>query len=397
MGKQKQYVIDTNVLLEDPESLFKLRNGSENSVHIPYHVLLELNKLKKDPRLGTIATTVIHNLSRNPGTYQFLKTGAIARSFSDLVDIHILDEIRDSELEDPILVTNDRVFQLQANMHGIASESYRESEPFSSEPDYYTGFVQNREERLPNAFMWGDRGKPIFFGPNGDKRIDYEHKVWSVQPRTVYQNLALELMTHPDIPIVSAQSNAGYGKSFLALASALYMTFEKKKFEKIYMVKPMIEIGQKMGYLPGKIEEKMEPYIRYVNDLLLKLHRLRPVNKIFTDPDTYPPQCDPKRFELLPLAYIRGMNIENSVVIIDEIQNMSRNECQALLSRMGEGVKCICLGDIFQVDNPYLNTENNGMKWVVNKFRGSKIYAHIVLKGDKSRGPITDLVIRSGL
>jgi len=91
------------------------------------------------------------------------------------------------------------------------------------------------------------------------------------------------------------------------------------------------------------------------------------------------------------------MNIENAVVIIDEMQNMSRPECRALLSRMGEGVKCICLGDIHQVDHPYLNSENNGLNWVVSKFTGSKIYGHMVLKGDKSRGPITDLVIKSGL
>ena len=398
MENQKHYVIDTNVLLEDPDAIFKLRNGHENSVHIPYHVLLELNKLKKDPRLGIIATSVIRNLSQHQDQYEIIKAGAVAKSFRDQVDLHILDEIRTSDLKNPILVTNDRVFQLQANLHGITSEPYRESEPFRSEPDHYTGFVKSREESMPNAFLWGERGKPVFFGPAGEKVIDYEHKVWNVHPRTIYQNLALELMTHPDILIVSAQSNAGYGKSFLALASALTLTFEKKMFEKIYVVKPMIEIGQKMGYLPGKIEEKMEPYIRYVNDLLLKLHRLRPVKKIFTHPeDVYPPQYDPRRFELLPLTYIRGMNIENAVVIIDEIQNMSRNECRALLSRMGEGVKCICLGDIHQVDHPYLNMDNNGMNWVVNKFRGSKIYAHIELKGDRSRGPITDLVIRSGL
>ena len=91
------------------------------------------------------------------------------------------------------------------------------------------------------------------------------------------------------------------------------------------------------------------------------------------------------------------MNIENAVVIIDEMQNMSRSECRSLLSRMGEGVKCFCLGDIHQVDNPYLNIDNNGMNWVVNKFKGSRIYGHLELRGDKSRGPITDLVIRSGL
>jgi PhoH-like ATPase len=145
------------------------------------------------------------------------------------------------------------------------------------------------------------------------------------------------------------------------------------------------------------VDEKMEPYTRYLSDLVRKLHQLRPANRILSNPDEFPPVFNTRRFELLPLTYIRGMNIENAVVIVDEIQNMSRAECRALLSRMGEGVKCICLGDIHQVDNPYLNIENNGMTWVVKKFRGHRIYAHIVLKGEKSRGPITDMVIKSGL
>ena len=147
----------------------------------------------------------------------------------------------------------------------------------------------------------------------------------------------------------------------------------------------------------GRIDEKMEPYTRYVTDLIIKLHRLRAANKIFIDPEIYPPRFNSKTFEILALTFIRGMNIENAVVIIDEMQNMSRAECRALLSRLGEKVKCICLGDIHQVDNPYLNQENNGLNWIVRKFKGSKIYSHILLKGDKSRGPITDLVISSGL
>ena len=216
-------------------------------------------------------------------------------------------------------------------------------------------------------------------------------------PRTVYQNLALELMTSEEIPIVSIQSEAGYGKSHLALASALYLTLEKKRFNKIYVVKPMIEIGQKLGFLPGSLREKMEPYNKYISDLVLKLHGVRPANKLFLDAQAYPPLYDPKRFELLPLAYIRGMNIENAVIIVDEMQNLSRSECRSLLSRMGENVKCICLGDTRQIDNPYLNRDNNGLNWVVKKFKGNRLYAHLVLKGEKSRGPITDLVIRTGL
>jgi PhoH-like ATPase len=397
MAKQKSYIVDTNVLLDDPTSLIKLRNGNENRIFIPYHVLLELNKFKKDPRLGHIVSKVIQHLTDYPDDFTVLKANGIAKSFTGLVDHFILDEIQSNSLSEPILVTNDKMLQLQARLRGIRSEAFKESAPFKSEAEHFTGFVESREELVPNAFMWNEKGKPVFHGPDGEKVIDYQHKIWNVTPRNVYQNLAFELLSTPDIHLVSMQSDAGYGKSFIALAMALYLTQEKKSHEKVYVVKPMVEIGQKLGYLPGRVEEKMEPYTRYISELVMKLHRLRPANRIFVNPDEYPPRFNTKRFELLPLTFIRGMNIENSVVIIDEIQNMSRAECRALLSRMGEGVKCICLGDIHQVDNPYLNIENNGMNWVVKKFRGNKVYAHIVLKGDKSRGPITDLVIKSGL
>ncbi len=397
MTATKNYVIDTNVLLEDPGAVLKLRNGNENNIFIPYHVILELNKFKKDPKLGHIVSKVIEVLVDHSESYNVLKSSEIAYPFTNLVDNYILDEIQKSGLEQPILVTNDKIFQFQAGLRGIHSEAYKESVPFKSEAEYYTGFVENQGKRIINSFMWGDQGKPVFIGANGEKLIDYQHKIWNVVPRTVFQNLALELMINPDIHIVSIQSEAGYGKSHLALAVALYLTQEKRTHEKIYVIKPMIEIGAKLGYLPGNIDEKMEPYTRYITDLILKLHRQRPANRLFLNNGNSVLQFDPKRFELLPLAYIRGMNIENSVVIIDETQNLCRIECRALLSRMGEGVKCFCLGDIRQVDNPYLNQENNGLNWVVNKFKGNRIYAHIVLKGDKSRGPITDLVISSGL
>jgi PhoH-like ATPase len=397
MENQKHYIIDTNVLLEDPDSIFKLRNGNENSVYIPYHVLLELNKFKNNPKLGHIVARVIQHLIDYPDKFILLQTHQIADSYANLIDNYILDEIQGSGLNRPILVTNDKILQLQAGMRGIQSEIYKESVPFKSEAEYFTGFITAEDDPVPNAFAWNEQGKPVFLGVAGEKIIDYQHRIWNVTPRNIYQNLALELMVNPDIHLVSLQSDAGYGKSFLALAVALYLLLEKKYYDKIYVIKPTIEIGQKLGYLPGKVEEKLEPYIRYVLDLVYKLHRMRPANKIFVDADIYPPTLDPKRFEILPLAYIRGMNIENAVVIIDEMQNMARSECRAMLSRMGEDVKCFCLGDIHQVDNPYLNQENNGLNWVVKKCKGSKIYSHMVLKGDKSRGPITDLVISSGL
>jgi PhoH-like ATPase len=395
--KVKNYVVDTNVLLDDPGALAKLRNGHENNVFIPYHVLLELGKFKKDPRLGRTVARVIHHLNDAPDDYAVLKPAKLSQGFSNLVDGHILDEIETAGLSEPILVTNDRMFQIQARLRGIHSESYRNAAPFQIPAESITGFVPEGEEPAPNLFRWNESGRPVLCTSSGERVIDFTHRIWNVQPRSIYQNLAFELMIHPDIHVVSIHSAAGYGKSFLALASALYLMLERKHYNKVYLVKPMVEIGQKLGYLPGRVEEKMEPYTRYILDLLVKLHRLRSAARIFSTAEIYPPQLDRKRFEILPLTYIRGMNIENAVVIIDEMQNMTRAECRALLSRLGEGVKCLCLGDIHQVDHPYLTTENNGMNWVVSSFSGSRIYAHLVLKGEKSRGPITDLVIKSGL
>ena len=104
-----------------------------------------------------------------------------------------------------------------------------------------------------------------------------------------------------------------------------------------------------------------------------------------------------EKFEILPLAFIRGMNIEDAVVIIDETQNLSRMEIRALLTRMGENTRCFCLGDTRQVDNPYLNESNNALNWIVRMMKGFDNYGHLVLRGAKSRGPVTDMVLKSGL
>ena len=396
--KRKNYVLDTNVLIENPLSILSLKNGNENEIFIPYHVLIELNKLKTNPRLRHIVTKVIDVLLDNRDSLHFIRNDSSVSPFTqEIVDNYILDEIKEcKDLTDPILVTNDRILQLQASLSDISSEEFKDSKPFESESQTYTGFMENGADPIPNSFRWVE-GKPVMHCPDGEKTISYSLSLWSVKPRTVYQNLAMELMQAPHVDMVTIQSEAGFGKTFLALAAAFYLVLEKRLFEKIYVVKPTIELGAKMGYLPGDIEEKMEPFVKYIHDLALKLHTLRPANKLFLNPGQEPLKYNPKKFEILPLAYIRGMNVENSFVVIDEAQNLSRAEMRALLTRMGEGVKCVCLGDTSQVDNPYLNQENNGLNWVVRKFKGFENYAHMVLKGEKSRGPITDLVLKSKL
>lgn len=394
----KNFVLDTNVLIENPKCINALRNGNENRIHIPYTVLTELDALKRDSRIGHVVAQAVTSILEDPKVLIFAPNGhGFTPDMS--ADDRILREIgHQNGLAEPILVTNDRILQLKARVFGIPSEGYRDSVPFQSESQIYTGFVEEGEDPVPNSFRW-ESGIPVFHGADGPKAITYSHEIWGSKPRTVYQNLALELMLDPRLDLVSLQSEAGYGKTFLALAAALYLTLERKDnpYKRIYLVKPIIEIGAKMGYLPGDVEEKMGPYVRYITDLLLKLHEIRPANRIFQDPQADTLKLNPKRFIIQPIAYIRGMNMENCIVIVDEMQNLSRGETRALLTRMGEGVKCFCLGDTRQVDNPYLNEANNGLNWVVKKLKGYRNYAHMVLKGEKSRGPITDIVLKSKL
>ena len=404
MGR-KNFVLDTNVLIENPECIPNLRNGEENNIFIPYHVLIELNSLKNTTRLRHIVSRVVDALIAHKEHINFIHNDASTSSFTEeIVDNHILNEISYSAIENPILVTNDKILRLQAGLSDIACEEFKDSKPFKSESQSYTGFLEPHEETVPNAFRWHE-GKPVFFpatvngtpAPQEGEAICYQQETWGIRPRNVYQNLALMLMQREGIDIVSIQSEAGYGKTFLALATALYLVLERKQYSKIFMVKPLVELGAKLGYLPGDVGEKMEPYMKYVHDLLLKLHGERPANRIFINPNDDIVRYNPKRFEILPLNYIRGMNIEDAIVIVDETQNLSRAEVRALLTRMGENVKCFCLGDTRQVDTPYLNEENNGLNWIVRKFKGYNNYAHLVLKGDRSRGPITDLALKAKL
>lgn len=392
----KNFVLDTNVLLENPMSIRSLRNGNENRIILPYTVLEELDKLKRDQRLSHLVAQTVREIESDTGIDILQPEPRTAGK--SLNDDKIIEEIVNSGIAEPILVTNDRIMQIKARMHNIRSEYYKDSYPFQSESQAFTGFIDPDQAPLPNSFRW-EEGIPVFFAKEGPRPIDYQHRIWGVKPRNVYQNLAFELFVHPDIHVTSVQSEAGYGKTYLALASALHLVLEAKDnpFRKIYLIKPVIEVGTKMGYLPGDAEEKMAPYIRYVRDLLHKLHDIRPANRIFQDGVKNGLELNSKRFEILPLAYIRGMNIEDAVVIVDEMQNLSRTETRSLLTRMGEGVKCFCLGDTRQVDNPYLNESNNGLNWLVKKCKGKKGYAHLVLKGEHSRGPITDMVIQSGL
>lgn len=399
---EKTYVLDTNVLLDAPNAVKVLQND-ENKVCITWTVLQELDKLKGQTKTRHKAVEAIKALEETPKVTFLHNTVELSDKYSP--DDCILHEIKASELTDPILVTNDLMLRLKAQkIHGIQAQPYKEMVPFKAESQKVTGFskltydAEGNEEIETidwNCFYWKE-GKLYFYSrKDGHRKIDYENTPWGISPKTPYQNAALELMLDPTFDLVTVQSEAGFGKTFLSLASALYLAFEEKFYKKIYVLKPNIEIGQELGFLPGGLDEKLDPYFRNVHNLLLKLHEKRPCNRAFKkdiEDLTSISSVNKNKFEYVPLNFLRGMEFSDCVVIIDETQNLTKDQLKTVLSRMGENVKCFCTGDTEQVDNPACNPENNGLNWAVKLFHGEPNYAHIVLKGTADRGPICSLV-----
>ena len=393
---KKNYVLDTNVLLENENCIEILRNGEENEIFIPATVIEELDKLKRDKGKRHQVMRAIEALEEHKEHIKIISNGVKHES----PDNNILKEIQSNmdKIDEPIFVSNDKLLRFKATKQEIASEEFRYSNPFQSESQKYTGFVdvESGDEYEKNCFYWKD-GRLYFNDQYGHEVKVEDKEVWKVAPRTQYQKAAIELITNESIDLVTIQSEAGFGKTFIALASMFDQVFEKKNFKKIYVFKANIEIGNELGFLPGDVDEKMYPYFRPVQDLMEKLHDLRPANRAWDDSQATKLELNRKFVEMLPINFLRGMNIDDAIVLIDEVQNLSRDELRTVLSRMGENVKVICTGDVRQIDNIHLNQENNGLNWMVRLFRGQPNYGHIVLGGNKSRGPIADLVRESGL
>lgn len=404
---KKNYVIDSNILLQDPNAITTLINGEENNVFIPIRTILELDKLKREGKLNHLISRAISSISKNMDKIKIIQT----ENFEDIdhPDIKILKDIKDSKLEDPILVSNDKIFRLISSWRDVEAQEYLNILPFKSESEIWSGILLENEENKHNAknyFVWKE-GK-IYFKQHNKKEIIIDHinKAWEVTPRKslgrknkdnieIYENLALELLLNNDIKLITLQGTAGAGKSYISLAAALETVLVKKLYDKIIIIKPIVEVGDKIGYLPGTEKEKLEPHIRYLYSHLEKLKKNKDTKSIYKkgSNDIF----DPSKFEIIPMTYLRGADIENAFVIIEEAQNCSRDAIRTILTRLGYNTKVVLTGDTKQVDAQGLSPLNNGLNWTVQKMKDSSIYAHLCLKSDRSRGPIAEAVIKSGL
>ena len=455
----KLFVLDTNVLMHDPTSLFRFE---EHDVYLPIGTLEELDDHKKglsdvsrnarqasrflDEIVSTIAKSggVAGDISRGialtakageaPTGRLFLQTEAIA---SDLpatlpmgkVDNQILAVVRHLQRANPqrqvILVTKDINMRIKARALALAAEDYSNDKVLEDSDLLYTGVL-----KLPADF-WDTHGKDMeswkkeghtyyrvrgpmvpqlyvnqfVYDESGDRPLyavvkersgrvavletlrDYSHaknSVWGITSRNREQNFALNLLMNPAVDFVTLLGQAGTGKTLLALAAGLTQVLDEKRYTEIIVTRITVPIGEDIGFLPGTEEEKMTPWMGAFEDNLDVLNTTDDSGGEWGRAATR--DLVRSRIKIKSLNFMRGRTFINKFLIIDEAQNLTPKQMKTLVTRAGPGTKVLCLGNIAQIDTPYLTEGSSGLTYVVDRFKGWGHSGHVTLaRGERSR------------
>jgi PhoH-like ATPase len=241
------------------------------------------------------------------------------------------------------------------------------------------------DELIPNHYfiLKNESASALaYFNPVLEKieRVE-KSPAYKILPRNAEQVFALHAIRNPKVKLVTLQGVAGTGKTLLALAGALDI---KKNFKQIYLARPIVPLSNKdIGYLPGEIKDKLNPYMEPLWD------NLKFIQNQFSEADKeykkISDALDTEKLVITPLAYIRGRSISNVCFIVDEAQNLTPHEVKTIITRAGENTKIIFTGDIYQIDTPYLDAQSNGLSYLIDKIKHHQIYAHVRLeKGERS-------------
>lgn len=448
----KLFVLDTNVLMHDPSSLFRF---AEHDVYLPMVTLEELDDHKKGmsevsrnarqvsrsldelvkAKQGSIEVGLVLSALGNDdakGRLFFqtqmmvgtLPTGLpVGKADNQILGVvRSLKELRtDREV---VLVSKDINMRIKATALGLLSEDYFNDQVLEDTDLLYTGCLQ-----LPDNFWdkhakgvesWQQGGTTFYrvSGPmvasmlvnqfvsidgetpisalvreiNGKTAVlqtlkDYSHiknAVWGIAARNAEQNFALNLLMNPDIDFVSLLGQAGTGKTLLALAAGLTQVVESKRYTEIIMTRATVPVGDDIGYLPGTEEEKMQPWMGALEDNLEVLNKTDPASGEWGRQATL--DMIRSKVKIKALSFMRGRTFINKLLIIDEAQNITPKQMKTLITRAGPGTKVICMGNIAQIDTPYLTEGSSGLTYVVDRFKGWPHSGHITLqRGERSR------------
>lgn len=428
-------MLDTNVLLQDPRSIFSFE---DNDVVIPAVVLEEVDSKKRYmDEIGRNARQVsklIDSLRENGKLHEKIQLengGSLRielnhRSFQQLQEIfvektndnRILAVAKNLFLEEQskengcpvILVSKDALVRVKADAIGLYAEDYL-SDRVVEVNHIYTGFceIYVNSEMLKSFYEKGEiplsdfpqnfysyphqflimrdalnsSGSAIGMVDAKEKYIKKlthkEDHIWGIRPRNVQQIMGVELLLRDDVPLVTMIGKAGTGKTLLALASGLLQTEDLNKYKKLLVARPIVPVGKDIGFLPGEKQEKLRPWMQPIYDNLEYLFNTKKPGEI----DAI--LAGMGSIEVEALTYIRGRSIPDQFIIIDEAQNLTKHEVKTILTRVGESSKIVLMGDPEQIDHPYLDEYNNGLTYVVEKFKDQSIAGHVKLvKGERS-------------
>ncbi len=448
--QQRLYVLDTNVLMHDPASLFRFQ---EHDILLPMIVLEELDQHKKG--LSEQARNV-RQVSRHldemlandsdleaglPLPYAqgllFFQTAAYQQKLpEDLAGGKADHEILAVTLalqnlrpdREVILVSKDINLRIKGRTLGIHVEDYQNDRALEDADLLYTG-VDNLapdfwDHHSRDLDAWQENGRSFYrlrgpaveywhpnqfiqLSPQGDQREDFSaiirtvapdhaiierindyrterNAVWGIRARNREQNYALALLLDPEIDFVSILGPAGTGKTLLTLAAALQQIFEEKRYSEAIITRATVPVGDEIGFLPGTEEEKMQPWMGAIEDNLEILSRGPEGAGAWGRSATQ--DLIGKRLRIKSMSFMRGRTFLEKFVIVDEAQNLTSKEMKTLITRAGPGTKVVCLGNIAQIDTPYLTETTSGLTYVVDRFKNWEHSGHITLRrGERSR------------
>ena len=432
----KTFVLDTNVLLHSSQCLNAFQ---DNNIAIPMAVIEELDKFKKShDELGRHARRVIRSLDslricgklsegvcmktlRNgaDGKLRIVCAGTASGKYWQQIESFGWDQDKadnrilvaalqlQAELDEPVIfVSKDINLRLKADLLGLKVADFEQEKV---EPErLFTGFqtIEASDEEIdrfyrngvleksgiklaPNEFavlQSKSNGKHTaitrYGGSNILKALNIpeDFHIGHVAPRNKEQRMALELLCDPTVKLVTLVGGAGTGKTLLALAAGLYEIFERKHYEKLLVSRPIVPLGNDIGYLPGGKNDKLQSWMQPIFDNL----------EFLLEGTNDDPRHNPERqmsnlmnkgtLQLEAITYIRGRSIPEHFVIIDEAQNLTPHEVKTIISRAGENTKVVLTGDPQQIDNPYLDASSNGLSVVTEQFKNEKIHGHVTLR-----------------
>ncbi|MEO8798685.1 MAG: PhoH family protein [Polyangiaceae bacterium] len=429
---RKNYVLDTNILLHDPRAIFRFE---DNNVIIPIFCIEEVDQFKREgSERGRNARTIARLLDQLREQGGSLSNGvklesggtlrvavplrkpelpsAIDKSTMDAAILQTAFDIREAEGATPtIFVTMDTNLRIRADALGMVSENYentrvdnerlegglneidvdaKDVDQFFQEGHVAVSPPEGHGPLAPNScVLLRDKANPSHTALG---RYDIVRKevmalrvprdgVMNVRPRNKEQSYALDLLLDENIRLVTLIGKAGTGKTLLALAAGLKRTVEDGVYTRMLVSRPIMPLGRDIGFLPGDVDEKLNPWMQPIFDNLEFLFS----SGQRKGPRAYAELLDSGQIQVEPLTYIRGRSLPSQYMIVDEAQNLTPHEVKTIVTRSGDGTKIVLTGDPGQIDNPYVDSASNGLTVAADKFRGEKLAGHIVLsKGERS-------------